>query len=408
MTDIRPRTYLILFALWLMMFSASSQVIIVTPILPEISAKLAISEFWQSFLVGIYSVMLSVFALITGPISDKIGRQRILLIGTGFMAVALALHTVAQSFILLVTMRALAGCAGGMLSGGSVAYVGDYFPYERRGWANGWIMSGTAFGQVAGVPLGKILANAFGYRWPFLMFALTMGIATVLIARYVPQPDVELDDRRLTLRRALRNYGRMVKNTEVAAAVGSYFLMFFGIGLFVVFLPTWLETDIGITSMQVALLFAIGGAANVLAAPIAGRVSDDLGRKPLIILSCLGLGIIMLVTPFYIDGFYSAALLFFLAMVTVGMRISPLQSLLTALVPGAQRGTLMSLAVGIGQAGIGLGSFAAGIAFVRYGYASNTAAAAVSVFLMAWLVYKGLPEPDLSTGSSEVASAPST
>mgnify|MGYP006279305307 CR=1 FL=1 len=408
MTDDRAQTYLILFALWLMMFSASSQVIIVTPILPEISTKLDISEFWQSFLVGIYSVMLSVFALITGPISDKIGRQRILLIGTGFMAVALALHTVAQSFILLVTMRALAGCAGGMLSGGSVAYVGDYFPYERRGWANGWIMSGTAFGQVAGVPLGKILANAFGYRWPFLMFAITMGIATILIARYVPQPEVELDDQRLTIRRALRNYWRMVKNSEVAAAVGSYFLMFFGIGLFVVFLPTWLENDIGITSTQVALLFAIGGAANVLAAPIAGRASDDMGRKPLVILSCIGLGVIMLVAPFYIDGFYSAALLFFLAMVTVGMRISPLQSLLTALVPGAQRGTLMSLAVGIGQAGIGLGSFAAGITFVRYGYISNTVAAAVSVFLMAWLVYKGLPEPDLNTDSSEVASAPST
>jgi predicted MFS family arabinose efflux permease len=283
--------------------------------------------------------------------------------------------------------------------------VGDYFPYERRGWANGWIMSGTAFGQVAGVPLGKILANAFGYRWPFLMFAITMGIATILIARYVPQPEVELDDQRLTIRRALGNYWRMVKNSEVAAAVGSYFLMFFGIGLFVVFLPTWLENDIGITSTQVALLFAIGGAANVLAAPIAGRASDDMGRKPLVILSCIGLGIIMLVAPFYIDGFYSAALLFFLAMVTVGMRISPLQSLLTALVPGAQRGTLMSLAVGIGQAGIGLGSFAAGIAFVRYGYASNTIAAAVSVFLMAWLVYKGLPEPDLNTDSSEVASA---
>lgn len=416
MSNRRANTALILFALWLMMFSASSQVIIVTPILPEIDAALDISEFWQSFLVGIYSVMLSVFALITGPISDRIGRQRILLIGTAFMSVTLALHAIAESFVLLVTMRALAGCAGGMLSGGSVAYVGDYFPYERRGWANGWIMSGTAFGQVAGVPLGKVLANAFGYEWPFLMFAITMGVATLLIARYVPQPDVALSEKKLTVRRAVGRYWRLLSKPAPAAAVGSYFLMFFGIGLFVVFLPTWLETDIGVTSTEVALLFAIGGAANVLAGPIAGRISDEMGRKPLVISSCLGLSLLMLIAPFTIVGFYSAALLFFLAMVTVGMRISPLQSLLSALVPGEQRGTLMSLAVGIGQAGIGLGSFAAGLTYVQYGYISNTLAATVAMLLMAWLVHKGLPEPKLgsSTSSSEepdaseVARAPST
>ncbi|MFB6249662.1 MAG: MFS transporter, partial [Salinibacter sp.] len=138
--------YLILFALWLMMFSASSQLIIMVPILPEIAETLGVNAFWRGMLLTAYALSLGVSALITGPASDRVGRRRILLYGTGLMTVTLAMHTVAADYELLLLMRLLAGIGGGMLSGGTVAYVGDYFPYEQRGWANGWVMSGTAFG----------------------------------------------------------------------------------------------------------------------------------------------------------------------------------------------------------------------------------------------------------------------
>lgn len=393
-----------------MVFSASSQVVIITPILPEIGVALGVSESLQSLLITSYAVALSCFALITGPISDKIGRRRILLIGTSTMAVVLLLHGIADSYPLLLTMRTLAGCAGGMLSGGAVAYVGDYFPYERRGWANGWVMSGIAVGQIVGIPLGKVLASAFGYRWPFIMFAITMGLAAFMMARYLPQPNVELDSDRLTVRRALVNYVRLIKQPAIAAAVMSYFLMFFGVGLYVVFLPTWLEQDVGVSSYEIALLFAVGGLANVATSPVAGRASDEIGRKPLIVASCVGLSVLMVLTTFVVTNFLWAVALFALSMVMVAMRISPLQSLMTALVPDARRGLLMSLAVGIGQVGIGLGSFMAGISFVQYGYVSNTVIGAGSVILMAVLVQKGLPEPKLrgvSDGRSEQAASSS-
>ncbi|NNE35046.1 MAG: MFS transporter, partial [Rhodothermales bacterium] len=131
--------YLVLFALWLMVFSASSQVIIISPILPRIGEELQITEALLGWLVTSYAVLLSIFALIIGPISDKVGRRIVLMAGSGAMAVALALHAAATSFESLLIVRAMAGAAGGMLSGAAVSYVGDYFPYNRRGWANGWV-----------------------------------------------------------------------------------------------------------------------------------------------------------------------------------------------------------------------------------------------------------------------------
>ena len=384
---------LVLFALWLVVFSASSQVIVVTPILPEINKVLEVGEAKLGDLVSAYAVMLALFALVAGPISDKIGRRRILLIGTGTLAAALYLHWIATTYASLLGVRALAGAAGGMLSGAAVAYVGDYFPYERRGWANGWVMSGIAAGQILGVSLGKIAADALGYRWPFIAFAVTMTLATLLIWRRLPQPDVALDGDRLSFKRALRNYGRLVVGPVTGPAVLAYVLMFFSIGFFVVYLSFWLETEKGLSGPQIALLFAIGGTANLLAGPRAGALSDRIGRKPLIIASSALFGVLMLATTFVIVGFWTASLLFALAMVTVAMRISPLQSLLTALVPDRQRGILMSLAVALGQGAFALAGKLSGPVYVTYGYVSNTVIGAASIFLMALLVWKLLPEP---------------
>lgn len=390
----RSSPYLILFALWLMVFAASSQVIIIAPILPQIGAELGIGEGLQGTLIPAYAFMLCIFALITGPISDRVGRRKVLLYGTIFMAVALFLHGFVQSYTSLMVMRGLAGAAGGMLSGAAVAYVGDYFPYERRGWANGWVMSGIAFGQVFGIPLGKLLADWINFRWPFLMFAFAMAGAYYLILKYVPQPDVLRAHGRLTLRGALTGYRDLLRRRSTVMAVLGYFLMFFSVGVYVVFLPTWLETDLGIRGEEVALLFFIGGLANVVSSPLAGHISDHWGRKPIVVWSCYLLGVIMLLTTFVITEVFTASVFFAVAMITVGMRISPLQSLMTALVVERKRGILMSLAVAVGQVGVGLGSVAAGLTYLAFDYLSNTIVGAISIIAMAFVVQRYLPEPE--------------
>ena len=284
-----------------MVFSSSSQVILISPIIPNIAEALNEPESKLGWLVSSYAILLGIFALLTGPISDKFGRRKILLAGSFTMAVALYAHVLAQSFWALLLVRAFAGAAGGMLSGAAVAYVGDYFPYERRGWANGWVMSGVAFGQILAIPMGKLMAASWGFQWPFLVFAITMTLAVLFIWRYLPQPDVAFTKERLTFRTALANYSRLLQNREVQAAAASFFLMFSSIGMYLVFLPTWLEDEIGLIDRDIALMFLVGGIMNVATGPLAGRLSDRIGRKPLIISSCAGLSIIMVLTTYVVE-----------------------------------------------------------------------------------------------------------
>lgn len=384
---------LVLFALWLLIFSASSQIMIIAPMLPQIGAQLRIPEAMQGTLVSAYALMVGVCALIIGPISDKVGRRRILLVGTGAMAIALAMHGVASNYPMLLGVRALAGAAGGILSGAAVSYVGDYFPYERRGWANGWILSSTALGQILGVPLGTLLAARYGFRIPFMMFAVTMGATFLLVWRFVPQPRVQRAEGDLSIRSALKNYAALLRRSETAAAAGAFGLMFLSIALYVIYLPTWLATTQKASPKQIASLFFVGGIANAITGPLVGRLSDRVGRKGLIITSCIGLAAVMLSTTLLIREFWAAYPLFFATMMLVAARMGPFQALLSALVADRERGKLMSFAISLGQLGFAVGGLLAGAAYTRFGYISNTVAGAASVLLMALLVWRFIPEP---------------
>jgi len=390
----RSSERLVIFALWLLVFAASSQIMVISPILPEISQELGIRDTVLGTLVSAYSLMVGVFAIISGPISDKIGRRRILLLGTGIMAGALVLHQFVVGYFSFLAVRVCAGAAGGVLSGAAVSYIGDYFPYKRRGWATGWVMSGSAFGQIAGVPIGKILADAYGFRAPFYMFAVAMGMTFFLILLKVPQPKVKLREGTLTIGRAAREYMEMVRKPAILAAAVAFFMMFLGVSLYVVFLPTWLERDIGVTAGGIATLYIVGGIANVLTGPQAGKLSDRIGRKLIILWSCVGLFFVMGGTTFLIQNAWMAYPVFFMSMVLVAMRISPFSALLTALVSDERRGSLMSFPIALGQVGIAVGAAIAGPLFARYGYASNTFLGAIFVLAMGLIVWYFVPEPE--------------
>lgn len=394
MRRVRERSpYPILFALWLLVFSVTSQTMILAPILPRISEQLKVPESRLGMLVTGYAVAVAVVAVLMGPISDRFGRRRMLLFGSMAMTAGLALHGLAGGYASLLMVRIFTGAGGGVLTGATAAYVGDYFPHERRGWANGWIMSGMAVGQILGLPLGTVLAARSGFRLPFLVFAATMGVACVLVWRLVPQPNVHRVEERFRMRRFLDHYAATVAKRDRMAAIAAFLGIFLGTSLYILYLPTWLERARGATSGQIAWLFALGGVGTVLAGPRAGKLSDRIGRKRLVIGCSLAAALVMLSTTAIVTEVWLAYLLFFALTALFAARSGPFEALMTEIVPDEERGSLMSLAMALGQVGSGAGAAIAGAAYGTYGYRSNTVLAAVVVLVVAGLVWRFIAEP---------------
>ena len=390
-----PREALILLSLWLLLFVSASQFLVMVPILSDIGRELDIPESLQGTLVSVYGVVSAMFSLVAGPISDQVGRRRILLYGSAMMAVALLLHPLAHSFQSLLFMRALAGVASGFLSGASVAYIGDYFPYERRGTANGIIMSGFAAGQILGIPGGTLLAEHFGFAAPFATFGLVLLGVVALIWAFVPQPNVALEAH-VTVSSALRKFASLLRPGESLAATITFALMFFSVSTYVTFLPTWLEETFHMSKHQIASMYLVGGVAAVIGNPLSGRASDQVGRRGIVITACLGLGLLQLFTPMILSEPSHAWPLFFAVMTCASMRASPLQSLVSQLVGPDRRGSLFGLTNATGSLGFATGSALSGFVYTHFGFSACSSIAAASAAVTALVIWRFLQEPKVS------------
>ena len=100
--------------------------------LPQLSADLGASSTEQLWILDIYGFLIAGCLVTMGSIGDRIGRRRLLLLGTGAFAAASALAAYAPNPALLIGARALLGVAGATLMPSTLALIRSLFPDERR------------------------------------------------------------------------------------------------------------------------------------------------------------------------------------------------------------------------------------------------------------------------------------
>ena len=313
------------------------------------------------------------------------------------MAVSLAFHQLAFDYTSMLIMRILSGFGGGVLTGSCVAYIGDYFPKERRGWANGMIATGSAAGQILGIPVGTIISEMFGFYAPFQFFAVIMFIAFFMILFWVPQPKVELANCSIKIGAIVNDYFAILKIKSVKTIALGYLLMFLSVTVFIVYFPTWLEIEYNASSVEIALLFFIGGLATIFSGPVAGKISDRSGRKNIIIIANLLLGLIMSISLFFL-GFgieFSYPVFFIIMLLAVG-RMIPFQALASEMIDDKSRGRMMALVISVGQIGMAIGSAISGYVYTEFGFFGNAIIGAIASIAMAILINKYISEPKMT------------
>lgn len=128
---------------------------IILPLMPFYAGEFGATPVMIGFLYSIYSVAQLIFSPIWGSLSDKFGRRPIMLLSTLGAAIAYIIFGFAETFLLLLLSRLLAGVMGGNISTAQ-AYIADVTSTEDR--ARGMGLIGAAFGL--GFVMGPVLATA--------------------------------------------------------------------------------------------------------------------------------------------------------------------------------------------------------------------------------------------------------
>jgi DHA2 family multidrug resistance protein-like MFS transporter len=156
--------------------------------LPAISAALNPSGTGLLWIVDIYPLVLAGLLVAMGSFADRVGRRRLLLIGSAGFATASALAAYSPDAGLLIAARAMLGFFGAMLMPSTLSLLRNIFPdrAQRRlaiaVWASGFA-SGAALGPI----VGGLLLEHFWWGSVFLMAVPVLVLLLVLAPIFVPE-----------------------------------------------------------------------------------------------------------------------------------------------------------------------------------------------------------------------------
>ncbi|HAY42404.1 MAG TPA: MFS transporter [Micrococcaceae bacterium] len=261
---------------------------------------MALATFALSFLVR------PLGGLVWGPLGDKLGRKKILALTIIMMSLATFLIGVLPTYasigvaapVLLILLRMIQGFSTGGEYGGAATFMAEYAPDKKRGFFGSFLEFGTLGGFALGtavmlflqVILGEQAMMDFGWRIPFFL-ALPMGLIGLYLRSKLEDTPVfqEMEEAGETqeggtLKQLVVDYWRpmlVMSGLVIALNVVNYTLLSY--------MPTYLETQIGLAPSASLATILIGEVAMMAVIPFAGSLSDKVGRKPMWYTSVIGL-----------------------------------------------------------------------------------------------------------------------
>jgi len=351
----------------------------ISPLLPSIQAQFGKTTPEMGLLFTGYSLCAGLSVLFWGPFSDIFGSKRGLTLGLIIFAAGSAVSFSASSFLLLLIGRVVTGMGASLLSLNTISYAADFFPYSSRGWAMGSIFSSYFAALILGVPAGSFLGDEFGWN---AVFGLACCNALILL------PLVGITLPRLAPRSVFSGAGRFaadqiriftgfLKGQKTAGALLSSFFASAGTMGFIAFVGVWLNGSFGVSGKEIGLVFLVSGAAALVVSPLAGALSDKIGKRVQFIFSNLALAALLFLLPNLGWGTVLFAI-FGAISVAAAFRQGPMEALITEVVPAPSRGAFIALKNAWSQLGIAIAALLSGLLFSAWGYGAVCALCAIS------------------------------
>jgi EmrB/QacA subfamily drug resistance transporter len=168
-------------------FMTALDALVVVIALPRIAADLNVGEASLQWTVNAYNIALAAGIISGAALGDRLGRQRLFVVGLVLFAVASAACAIAPSVGLLIAARTVQGLGGAIVVPLSLTILTEAFPVERRASVVG-IYGGLAGLAVASGPLlGGAVTQGLDWHWIF-WFNVPIGVvAAVLCLRFLPE-----------------------------------------------------------------------------------------------------------------------------------------------------------------------------------------------------------------------------
>jgi EmrB/QacA subfamily drug resistance transporter len=374
------------FALFMIMLDNT----VVNVALPSIQDDLGASLAGLEWTVNIYTLTFAVLLVTGGRLGDILGRRRMFLFGVVVFALSSAAIGLAPDQGWLVAGRALQGIGAAFMMPATLSIITVTFPAEERGKAIGTWAGVSALALAIGPVVGGALAEYASWRWIFLLnlpvavgavavtlfatresrdestrhtidwpgiAALSIGLTALVLALVEGNawgwgsPEIVallgaavvglagfalLEPR---VREPMVDFSLFRSKTFLGANLVAFIVTFAMLAMFF-FLALYMQNILGYTAIEAGVRFLPTTLMIVVIAPLAGRLSDRIGARPLMVtgLSLTAIAL-FLQTRIDVDTGYGVLLPAFILMgIGIALVMSPMSTAAMNAVPPEKSG----------------------------------------------------------------------
>ena len=334
MRKFRGNPWAVLLVVSLGFFMTLLDLTIVNIAIPNLITKLHASLDDVLWVINAYALVLAVLVITAGRLGDLIGPRIMFTSGVAVFTAASAACGLAPSPGWLIGFRAVQGLGAAMLMPQTLTIITNTFPPERRGAAFGVWGAVAGVATIAGPTLGGLLVTAFDWRWIFFV-NLPIGVIVLAITPLI------IPDLRPGRRHRIDVWGVLLASAGLLAicyglvegqkynwgtitgfisiplilGLGVVLLLVFllvqkltqnneplvpfalfrdrnysvvnwvsgvlAIGMMGIFLPLtiYFQSVLGFSALKAGLVMAPASVVSMFVAPVAGRTTDKIGGK---------------------------------------------------------------------------------------------------------------------------------
>jgi EmrB/QacA subfamily drug resistance transporter len=344
----------ILITLSLGFFMTLLDLTIVNIAIPNMITALGASLDEILWVVNAYVLVLAVLLITAGRLGDLRGQRNLFIAGVVAFTLASLACGLAPNPTLLIAFRAVQGIGAAMLMPQTMAIIIATFPADRRGTALGIWGAVAGLATVAGPTLGGVLVTYASWRWIFIVNVPIGVIVLAMTFAFIPDTRMEREHKLDLLGVAIATAGlfcltfaliegqryswngAIVALFVAAAVLTVLFLLqqrsrqdaeplvpfslfrnrnfsvinvvalLVSVAILAFFLPItiYLQSVLGYSAIKAGLILAPMSLIALVLAPIAGKMSDKIGGKYILMtgLALYGLGAAILTEQSRVDS----------------------------------------------------------------------------------------------------------
>lgn len=255
------------------------------------------TELLSGLVISAQAFTMMIAGPIWGALADRYGRKMMFERATFGGAIVMGLMGFAVSAEQLVLLRAIQGVITGTVSAAN-ALVAAQAPRERMGYAMSTIQVGLWSGVALGPLIGGALADAFGFRMPFLLTAVLLAISGALVWRGVREqftPAPRIIEQHVSF---FAEWRRVLGFSGVSVVYVTRFMAALSGSLITPISPLFVASLLGASSSGIStatgLVAGVSSATGTLGGLVLGRMGDRIGHRKILVWSAVAAGLFYL------------------------------------------------------------------------------------------------------------------